>query len=201
MASFYDARSDGGSHMVTKLNLGCGFDKKEGFLNVDHMSTCEPDLTQNLEDFPWALETNGFDYILMKHVLEHLGADFQTFKQIMQELYRITQPNGIIEIHVPHYRHDSYWSDPTHVRAFTPFTFQMMSKRQNDAWIEQKGNYTMLAYAMDVDFELEDALQIYDADWLQKVESGEITRDQMRNLSKTSWGVVKEIQVKMRAIK
>ncbi len=187
--------------MRTKLNLGCGFDKRAGYLNVDSFEKCEPDLLQNLEEFPWALETNGFDYILMKHVLEHIGSDFETFRQIMQELYRITEPNGVVEIHVPHYRHDSYWSDPTHVRAFSPFTFQMMSKKQNNEWMAQKGNYTMLAHLMEVDFELEDALQVYDSDWLQRVESGEINREQLRELSKTSWGVVKEIQVKIRAIK
>ena len=59
----------------------------------------------------------------------------------------------------------------------------------------------MLAHLMEVDFELEDALQVYDSDWLQRVESGEINREQLRELSKTSWGVVKEIQVKIRAIK
>ena len=65
---------------------------------------------------------------------------FADFKKVMAELYRITAPNEIIEIHVPHYRHDTWWSDPTHVRAFTPLTVQMMSKRKNDVWISQKAN-------------------------------------------------------------
>ena len=40
------------------------------------------------------------------------------------------------------------WSDPTHVRAFTPLTFWMMSKKQNDEWIAKRANYTMLAHVM-----------------------------------------------------
>jgi hypothetical protein len=119
----------------------------------------------------------------------------------MQELYRVTAPNGIIEIHVPHYRHDTWWSDPTHVRAFTPLTFQMMSRKQNDEWIAKKANYTMLSYVMDVDFELVQALQAYDPVWAAKVDSGELTKDQIRVLANEHWGVVKELQVQIRAVK
>ena len=90
----------------------------------------------------------------MKHVLEHVGATFAGFTAVMRELYRVTAPGGMIEIHVPHYRHGSYWSDPTHVRAFTLTTFRMMSKAMNDKWIARRANYTMLAYAMNVDFEI-----------------------------------------------
>ena len=98
----------------------------------------------------------------MKHVLEHVGATFDGFAGIMRELYRVIAPGGTIEIHVPHYRHDTWWSVPTHVRAFTPLTFHMMSKRQNDEWIAKEANYTMLAYLMRVDFEVIEAVQVYD---------------------------------------
>ncbi len=111
---------------MAKLNLGCGFDKRDGFVNADNFSECKPDIMLDIEKTPWALESNSYDYVLMKHVLEHVGADFNTFSKVMKELYRMTQPEGIIEIHVPHFRHDTFWSDPTHVRAFTPLTFEMM---------------------------------------------------------------------------
>ena len=186
---------------MIKLNLGCGFDKREGFVNADSFPACNPDVLLNIEQFPWAFEDNSFDYVLMKHVLEHVGATFDSFKKVMQELYRVTAPNGIIEIHVPHYRHDTWWSDPTHVRAFTPLTFQMMSRKQNDEWIAKKSNYTMLSYVMEVDFELVQALQAYDPVWAAKVDSGELTKDQIRVLANEHWGVVKELQVQIRAIK
>jgi predicted SAM-dependent methyltransferase len=184
-----------------KLNLGCGFDKRDGWLNVDNFAECAPDKLVDIEQTPWDLPTDGFELVLMKHVLEHVGATFDGFAAVMRELYRITEPGGIVEIHVPHFRHDTYWSDPTHVRAFTPLTFQMMSKRQNREWIAARANYTMLALVLDVDFELESASQTYDSRWWKKVEDGVMTRDELRLEAHRSWNVVRELQVRLRAVK
>lgn len=184
-----------------KLNLGCGFDKREGWLNVDNFEACEPDRMLDIETTPWDLPTDGFEHVLMKHVLEHVGADFPTFRRVMQELYRILAPGGLLEIHVPHVRHDTFWSDPTHVRAFTPLTFTMMSKRQNREWMERRANYTMLAFALDVDFEVETIVQNYDHAWQAKLNAGEITREELREVANTSWNVARELQVRLRAVK
>jgi predicted SAM-dependent methyltransferase len=186
---------------MRKLNLGCGFDKREGFVNADNFAECAPDIHIDIEQTPWPLADNSFDYILMKHVLEHVGADFKTFASVMRELYRVVAPGGIIEIHVPHFRHDTWWSDPTHVRAFTPLTFRMMSKKQNDEWIAKRANYTMLAHVMQVDFEIAEALQVYEPMWWQKVQAGELSQEQLRAMADQQWGVVKELQVKLKAVK
>lgn len=184
-----------------KLNLGCGFDKRPGWLNVDSFSECDPDQLLDIELLPWDLPTDGFDLVLMKHVLEHVGADFPVFAGVMRELYRVTAPDGVVEIHVPHVRHDTFWADPTHVRAFTPLTFQMMSKRQNRAWMEARANYTMLAMLIDVDFEVESIVQTYDPDWMAKVQRGEVERKALQELAEERWNVAKELRVKLRAVK
>jgi SAM-dependent methyltransferase len=184
-----------------KLNLGCGFDKRAGWLNVDNFAECEPDRMLDIESTPWDLPTGGFEHVLMKHVLEHVGADFPTFSKVMGELFRILAAGGLLEIHVPHVRHDTFWSDPTHVRAFTPLTFRMMSKRQNREWIAARANYTMLALIMDVDFEIESIVQVYDPAWLAKVQDGSLSREDLRAKADQSWNVARELQVKLRAIK
>jgi predicted SAM-dependent methyltransferase len=186
---------------MIKLNHGYGFVKREGFVNTDSFPACNPDVLLNIEQFPWTFEDNSFDYLLMKHVLEHIGATFDCFKQVMQGIYRVPAPAGIIEINVPHYRHDTWWSDPTHVRAFTPLTFQMMSRKQNDEWIAKKANYTMLSYVMDVDFELFQVRQVYDPHWASKEEAGEIAKDQLRTFAKEQWNVLRELQILIKAIK
>ena len=145
---------------MAKLNLGCGFDKREGWVNADGFKECEPDVLMDIETFPWPFQDDQFDHVLMKHVLEHVGATFADFRSVMRELYRILKPGGVLEIHVPHFRHDTYWSDPTHVRAFTPLTFEMMSKAKNDDWIARRANYTLLAYALGVDFEVVSMVQV-----------------------------------------
>lgn len=186
---------------MKRLNLGCGFDKRAGWDNADNFAECAPDLLFDIETTPWPIPDNAYDLILMKHVLEHVGQTFEEFAQIIRELYRVIAPGGTIEIHVPHYRHDTWWSDPTHVRAFTPLTFRMLSKQQNDQWIASKANYTMLAYLIGVDFEVNEAIQVYDSQWWQKVEQGQISKEQIRALADTQWGVVKELQVKLKAVK
>lgn len=186
---------------MRRLNLGCGFDKRDGWVNADGFEACEPDVLMDLETFPWPFEDNGFDLILMKHVLEHVGASYPVFRQVMRELYRISAPECRIEIHVPHFRHDTFHSDPTHVRAFTPLTFQMMSKSQNDTWIAQRANYSMVAYDMQVDFEVTEAVHVYDQRWLRKERSGEITREQLRQYAEERSNVVKELQIALKAVK
>jgi predicted SAM-dependent methyltransferase len=183
------------------LNLGCGFDKRLGYVNADNFMECEPDILCDLESFPWPFPDGEFDYILMKHVLEHVGSEFPVFKRIMQELYRIVAPNGIIEIHVPHFSHWSFWSDPTHVRGFTDTTFRMMSKKQNDLWKARGEGYSMLAYMMNVDFDLVEAVQVYDQAWLRREQVGEITRSQLREAALANWGVVRELQIKISPVK
>lgn len=186
---------------IRRLNLGCGFDIRPGFINADSFAECRPDVLFDIEQDDWPFEDNRFDHILMKHVLEHVGKDFETFAKVMRNLYRILSPDGIVEIHVPYYRHDTYWSDPTHVRAFTPLTFQMMSKRQNDIWIAKRANYTMLAYRMGVDFEITKATRSYDASYVTMMEEGKLSLDDVRRLAETNWGVVRELQVELKAVK
>ena len=36
-----------------RLNLGCGYNKREGFVNVDSSPYCAPNFIHDLEEFPW----------------------------------------------------------------------------------------------------------------------------------------------------
>ncbi len=184
-----------------KLNLGCGFDKRDGWLNVDNFSECEPDRLLDIETTPWDLPDDGFDHVLMKHVLEHVGADFATFGAILRELYRILTPGGLLEIHVPHVRHDTFWSDPTHVRAFTPLTFRMLSKRQNLEWVANRANYSMIALMIGVDFEVESVTEHFDPRVMQAIEAGTVTREQASAQAASSWNIVRELRATLRAVK
>ena len=54
-----------------KINIGCGWDKKEGYLNIDSESNCDPDLLVTDNTLP-ELPRRWFDEVYAKDVLEHI---------------------------------------------------------------------------------------------------------------------------------
>ncbi len=184
-----------------KLNLGCGFHHLPGYVNVDRFADAAPDVLHDLEQMPWPFDTDSVDEIVARHVLEHMGATFAGFAALFREIYRVCRHRARLMIVVPHHLHATFVADPTHVRAYTPLTFQMMSQVRNRQWIERDENYTMLARMLGVDFELAAASQAYDPVWLDKVARGEMTRADLREAAASRIGVVREIRVIMRAVK
>ena len=50
-----------------KLNLGCGKDYIDGWVNVDLYDDSKCDVVYDLEKFPWPWEDNSVSEILIKH--------------------------------------------------------------------------------------------------------------------------------------
>ena len=84
---------------MKKLNLGCGADYKEGYVNADFHSHIKTDIQYDLNAVPFPFSENEFDYILVSHVLEHLDKPFV----VMKELHRILKTGGTLHIKVPHF--------------------------------------------------------------------------------------------------
>lgn len=104
--------------MRTKLNLGCGDDYMDGWLNVDKFSP-KADLKIDLNERPWKLPADTFEKIEMINVLEHLKLmPFET----MDELYRVSRDGCMIEIEVP-YCHSSSAHSANHVHRGFAFDF------------------------------------------------------------------------------
>ncbi len=184
-----------------KLNIGCGFNKLDGYLNVDQFPECAPDVLWNLEQTPWPFEESSVDEMVAHHVLEHLGQETKAFFAIIQELYRLVRHDGLIRITVPHPNHPTFQSDPTHVRAFTGKTFEMMNRAKNLDWAARGVNVTLLALMLDINFETISARQVYDIPWRKKIAAGELTLDQVREAALTQLGVIRELKITLRADK
>ena len=137
-----------------KLNLGCGQNRLDGYVNADREPAVEPDVVMDMEDCPWPFDTGSVDEVVASHVLEHVGADPQAFIRIMQELYRVCRGGAIIHVAVPHPRHDSFLGDPTHVRAVTPTMLALFSKRNCAEFKKAGAANTPLAVYAGVDFEM-----------------------------------------------
>jgi len=83
-----------------KVNLGCGIKHLKGWVNVDKLSSVNPDMTHDLNVFPYPFKTNSVDDILMDSVLEHLD----NVEKVMSELYRICKDKAIITLILPYYK-------------------------------------------------------------------------------------------------
>lgn len=135
-----------------KLHLGCGAKMLLGFINVDKFGT--PDQRVDLEQFPWPWRDSIVDEVVLIHTLEHLGGDPETFKGIMQQLYRVCAPGAKVTIVVPHPRHDNYLGDPTHVRPITAQLMALFDRAQCEAWQVAGYSNTPLALYWGVDFKI-----------------------------------------------
>ncbi|MBY0404521.1 MAG: class I SAM-dependent methyltransferase, partial [Cyanobacteria bacterium] len=124
-----------------------------------------PEIHHDLETFPWPWADSSVDEIVMNHVLEHLGRETDIYFGIIKELYRISKPNGLIRINVPHPRHDDFLNDPTHVRPITPEHLLLFSKKQNLIWQSQRKSNSPLGLYLDVDFEIVESMYKLDPYW------------------------------------
>ena len=108
-----------------KLNLGCGKDIKKGYINLDFIELPGVDVVHDLNKYPWPFKNNEFDEIYASHVLEHLD----NLPRAMEEIWRITKPNGRVIVRVPHFSCGINYQDPTHRRLFSYFTFDFFENK------------------------------------------------------------------------
>lgn len=104
---------------MKKLNLGCGNDYKEGWINVDLGDNIKKDIKHDLNKIPYPFKENSVDIILMKQSLEHL--DYPV--KVLQELVRICKNGARIMIYVPHATSYAFISGLQHKSLFTENTF------------------------------------------------------------------------------
>ena len=184
-----------------KLNLGCGFNKKDGWVNVDKFDACAPDRVVDLEQIPWPFETSSVDEIQMIHVLEHLGADPDVFLAIIKELHRVCRPGARIRIEVPHPRHETFLNDPTHVRVVTPGMLSLFSKANCREWEKAGASNTPLALYLDVDFEIRKNEMILEQRYLDMLTAGQKTEAELMELVRDQNNVVQEYHIELEALK
>ena len=95
-----------------KLNLGCGRDYKEGWINVDKYDS--GDIVWNLNVTPYPFPDDSAESILLDNVLEHI----ENVHSLLEECYRILKPGGSCRIIVPYYNSAGAYNDITHVHFF-----------------------------------------------------------------------------------
>lgn len=83
---------------LKRLNLGCGFDIRAGYLNVDLNDFHSPDLVADISDLR-ELPSGFYDEIIAQDVLEHMTREVA--KKAFIEWTRILSDVGVLKIRVP----------------------------------------------------------------------------------------------------
>lgn len=182
-----------------KLNLGCGHERLEGWVNVDKAG--EPEVRCDLEQFPWPWGDSTVSEVRLHHVLEHLGETTAVYLGVLKELYRVCADGARVHITVPHPRHDDFLIDPTHVRPILAESFQLLSKRRCLDWKARGVANTPLALYLDVDFEVEQASHTLDPLWQAQLASGKMKPEELSAMAQQVNNVIKQTDVELRVVK
>ncbi len=107
-----DKRAEAKGRVV--VNLGCGNRKQPGQIGLDRYRATQADLLAEFaEGLPFA--SSSVDVIVAEHLLEHVP----DLVRLMEEIYRVLVPGGVLRVEVPYFTHPDAFRDPTHVRFFT----------------------------------------------------------------------------------
>jgi SAM-dependent methyltransferase len=168
-----------------RLNVGCGRNILDGWLNLDVAALPGVDLVCDLETVgsaPIALPDDSVERFLLSHVIEHVRDTLG----LMQELWRVAMPDAIAVVRVPFGGSDDAWEDPTHVRPYFVNSF---------AYFAQP-TYWRADYGYRGDWQPEKVSLAVD-----KARCAGMTRPELFARIRTGRNWVKEMVCELRAVK
>lgn len=95
-----------------RLDLGCGANKREGFLGVDISKDCGADLAFDLKRGTWPWDNESVDEVHCSHFFEHLSGPERI--PFMAELWRVMKPGAKALFITPDCDSHRAIQDPTH---------------------------------------------------------------------------------------
>jgi predicted SAM-dependent methyltransferase len=125
-----------------KLNLGCGNDLKEGYVNIDAVLPC--DVLHDLRN-PLPYPDNSIDEILANGVIQHVSRE--EWKGIKKDWVRVLKKGGIMHI--------SCWNFPWVLKEFLahpdePYAMQRIYAGQDGEYDYFKNGFTIEKLTRDL---------------------------------------------------
>lgn len=112
MSSISDSQPIFFTTRKSKLHLGCGNKILSDYVNVDIYEASGIDVVWDVnKGIPFA--DNSFTEVLAVDFIEHIQPTNAIY--LMNEVYRVLQPEGIFKIHVPEAPGITAYQDPTHI--------------------------------------------------------------------------------------
>jgi ubiquinone/menaquinone biosynthesis C-methylase UbiE len=177
---------------MMKINIGAGDTKLEGYVTLDYDANSNPDYQLDIEKDRFPFEDNTVETVVAHHILEHLG---EGYFHCLQEIYRVCKHGAIVDIRVPHPRHDSFLADPTHRRPVTIVGMQLFSKKFNKHCREQGYASSRLGEYFGVDFEVLDYRYIPDEKVRVKFQN--FTTEQIEDYANEHNNIISEVHIKL----
>ena len=103
-----------------RLNIGCGANPEEGFVNVDFHPQLPGVMKWDLRALPWPFERGSQDTVLASHFLEHFRGD-ELFN-IMAEIGEVLRVGGHLIGIVPYATHSDAYANPYHKQLWDETT-------------------------------------------------------------------------------
>jgi len=124
-----------------KVDVGCGPNKKDGFIGVDRVAFAGVDHVCAVGSERLPFEDGEVDEVHASHFVEHLTSK-ERF-QFVNELYRVMKPGAKALIITPHWASNRAYGDLTHQ---WPPVAEMWFCYLNKAWRDANAPHTDAAY-------------------------------------------------------
>jgi hypothetical protein len=128
-----------------KIDIGCGKNKKEGFIGVDILNLKGVDIILDAGNDKWPWEDNSVDEVHCSHFLEHLVPKERI--HFANELGRVLKKGSKATIITPHYGSVRAYGDLTHQ---WPPVVQMWYCYLNKEWRAENAPHNLF-YTCDFD--------------------------------------------------
>lgn len=182
--------------MGLKINIGAGGTRMDGYITLDYDKNENPDYVVDLEKDVLPFSDNSVEVVIAHHVLEHLG---EGYFHCLKELYRVCCQGAVIDVRVPHFRHDFFHDDPTHRRPITPGGLQLFSKKYNQICREQHSASSRLGDYFNVDFEIHSIRQVLSRRYAEHVKG--MAQSDLERLIAEHSNVVEEFHIQLKVVK
>ena len=120
----------------TRLDIGCGKNKKEGFTGVDQYKMPGVDVVMDVRK-PWPWKDSSVEEIHCSHFVEHLSGPERV--HFVNEVFRVLKPGAKATLITPHWASNRAYGDFTHQwPPVAEMWFYYLSKE----WREEQAPHT-----------------------------------------------------------
>jgi SAM-dependent methyltransferase len=97
---------------MVKLDIGCGKNKREGFIGIDQFPMEGVDIVMDVRNEKLPYDDCSVDEVYASHFLEHLTATERV--HLLNEAYRVLKHGGVMTVATPHWASNRAYGDFTH---------------------------------------------------------------------------------------